>query len=314
MTSQLHWSHTNTTAEKLNASPHFPPAQALSPNQQCQKRRPLTRAGSIHAAAIMAPEEIAGPGEAATEASPAGSADRRSLLALGEMADHGEAHSRLERAEGNPNHLSAHLQRRHWKRPQNSFNAPDSWRGPNRRTQTTSATGGPGSPTSPPEMAPPAVPDCGACCRRVVYRFLGNVVFFCADNRQWSAFQSCSQFSSVARSCPTLCDPIDCSTPGFPLHHQLPELAQTYVHRVGEPHEQYEKAKRAALPRCKVFMRAEAPNQTRFTAGTVRGERGSTNGEVKNHESTYSSIFSFLAGHRVQSPNYWTAKEFPWSI
>ena len=42
------------------------------------------------------------------------------------------------------------------------------------------------------------------------------------------------QFSSVAQSCPTLCDPMDCSTPGFPVHHQLPELAQTHVHRVGD--------------------------------------------------------------------------------
>ena len=32
----------------------------------------------------------------------------------------------------------------------------------------------------------------------------------------------------------TLCDPMDCSTPGFPVHHQLPELAQTHVHRVGD--------------------------------------------------------------------------------
>ena len=40
------------------------------------------------------------------------------------------------------------------------------------------------------------------------------------------------QFSSVAQSCPTLCDPMDCSTPGFPVHHQLPELTQTHVHWV----------------------------------------------------------------------------------
>ena len=32
----------------------------------------------------------------------------------------------------------------------------------------------------------------------------------------------------------TLCDPMDCSTPGFPIHHQLPELAETHVHRVGD--------------------------------------------------------------------------------
>ena len=42
------------------------------------------------------------------------------------------------------------------------------------------------------------------------------------------------QFSSVAQSCPTLCDPVDCSTPSFPVHHQLLELTQTHVHRVGD--------------------------------------------------------------------------------
>ena len=39
-----------------------------------------------------------------------------------------------------------------------------------------------------------------------------------------------SVFSSVAQSCLTLCHPMDCSTPGFPVHHQLPELTQTHVH------------------------------------------------------------------------------------
>ena len=42
------------------------------------------------------------------------------------------------------------------------------------------------------------------------------------------------QFSSVAQSCLTLCDPTDCSTPGFPVHHQLPELPQTHVHWVSD--------------------------------------------------------------------------------
>ena len=41
-------------------------------------------------------------------------------------------------------------------------------------------------------------------------------------------------FSSVAQSCPTRCDPMDCSTPGLPVHHQLPEFTQTHVHRVGD--------------------------------------------------------------------------------
>ena len=43
-----------------------------------------------------------------------------------------------------------------------------------------------------------------------------------------------NQFSSVTQSCSTLCDPMDCSTPGFPVHHQLRELAQTHVHWVGD--------------------------------------------------------------------------------
>ena len=42
------------------------------------------------------------------------------------------------------------------------------------------------------------------------------------------------QFSSVTQSCPTLCDPMNCSMPGFPVHHQIPELTQTYVCQVGD--------------------------------------------------------------------------------
>ena len=42
------------------------------------------------------------------------------------------------------------------------------------------------------------------------------------------------QFSFVAQSCPTLCNPMNCSTPGLPVHHQLPEFTQTHVHRVSD--------------------------------------------------------------------------------
>ena len=42
------------------------------------------------------------------------------------------------------------------------------------------------------------------------------------------------QFSSVAQSCPTLCDPMNHSTPGLPVHHHLPEFTQTQVHRFGD--------------------------------------------------------------------------------
>ena len=42
------------------------------------------------------------------------------------------------------------------------------------------------------------------------------------------------QVISVTKSCLTFCNLMDCSTPGFPVHHQLPELAQTHVHQVGD--------------------------------------------------------------------------------
>ena len=42
------------------------------------------------------------------------------------------------------------------------------------------------------------------------------------------------QFISVAQSCLTLCNSMDCSTPGLPVHHHLPEFTQTHVHRVGD--------------------------------------------------------------------------------
>ena len=46
--------------------------------------------------------------------------------------------------------------------------------------------------------------------------------------------QAMYQFSSVAQSYPTLCDPMECSTPSFPVHYQLPEFTQTHVHRVSD--------------------------------------------------------------------------------
>ena len=59
------------------------------------------------------------------------------------------------------------------------------------------------------------------------YKWLFTLL--CSRNQQ----SIVNQVSSVAQLCPTLCDPMNCSTPGFPVHHQLPELAQTHVHWVG---------------------------------------------------------------------------------
>ena len=52
---------------------------------------------------------------------------------------------------------------------------------------------------------------------------------------RWVRFAIPVQFSSVAQPCLILCNPMDCSRPGFPVHHQLPEPTQTHVHRAGVP-------------------------------------------------------------------------------
>ena len=48
-----------------------------------------------------------------------------------------------------------------------------------------------------------------------------------------NVYKGTVQFSSVAQSCLTLCNPMDCSMPRLPVHHQLPEFTQTHVHQVG---------------------------------------------------------------------------------
>ena len=55
-----------------------------------------------------------------------------------------------------------------------------------------------------------------------------------ALNTAFKIWEDLVHFSSVAQSCPTLCDPLDCSTAGIPVHHQLPEFIQTHVHRVSD--------------------------------------------------------------------------------
>ena len=50
----------------------------------------------------------------------------------------------------------------------------------------------------------------------------------------WNQYDILNQFSSIAQSCPTLWDPMDCSTPGLPVHHQLPEPPQTHVHPISD--------------------------------------------------------------------------------
>ena len=58
--------------------------------------------------------------------------------------------------------------------------------------------------------------------------------FFTTEQIRKADKDNSVQFSSVTQLCITLCDPMECRTPGIPVHHQLSELAQTHVHRVGD--------------------------------------------------------------------------------
>ena len=52
----------------------------------------------------------------------------------------------------------------------------------------------------------------------------------CMERVTWKLTFSSVQFSSVAQSCPTFCNPMNSSMPGLPIYHQLPEFTQTHVH------------------------------------------------------------------------------------
>ena len=61
-------------------------------------------------------------------------------------------------------------------------------------------------------------------------------------------YRELSSVQFMAQSCPTLCDPMDCSTPDFPVHHQLPELAQIHVHRVSDAIQPFHPLSSPSLP------------------------------------------------------------------
>ena len=60
------------------------------------------------------------------------------------------------------------------------------------------------------------------------------VIIYIKMNLKKNEYMYMHQFSSVAQLCPTLCDPMNRSTPGLPVHHQLLEFTQTHVHRVSD--------------------------------------------------------------------------------
>ena len=66
-----------------------------------------------------------------------------------------------------------------------------------------------------------------------LFSFIFFNPLFCVSN-YFNCGYSSVQFSSVAQLCLTLCNPMNCSTPGLPVHHQLPESTQTHIHLVGD--------------------------------------------------------------------------------
>ena len=75
---------------------------------------------------------------------------------------------------------------------------------------------------------------CCVSCKKTIYNHCNSRTVILWTDFYFRWWDSSVQFSSVAQSCPTLCDPMNRSTPGLPVHHQLPEFTQTHVHRVGD--------------------------------------------------------------------------------
>ena len=85
---------------------------------------------------------------------------------------------------------------------------------------------------------------CDICCVVVIWNQIHSICEVCLyipphlkfiRKIQWQEIGWVSvQFSSVAQPCPTVCDPMNCSTPGLPVHHQLPEFTQTRIHWVSD--------------------------------------------------------------------------------
>ena len=70
------------------------------------------------------------------------------------------------------------------------------------------------------------------CC--FSYFIFHRLIFYSFSSYSFSDYYRFSQFSSVAQSCPTLCHPMNCSTPGLPVHHQLPGFTQTHIHPISD--------------------------------------------------------------------------------
>ena len=117
----------------------------------------------------------------------------------------------------------------------------------------------------------------------------------------FSAGQERNQFSSLTQSCLILCDPMDCSTPGIPVHHQHPELAQTHLHRFSD-----------AIP-------PSHPQSSPFPlAFNLSQHQGLFQWVSSLHQvakvSEVQGLFQCLSQKKKSTHNYWKSTYSTWEI
>ena len=108
------------------------------------------------------------------------------------------------------------------------------------------------------------------------------------------------QFSSVAQLCLTLCDPMDYSTPGLPVHHQLPEFTQTHVHWVGDaiqPSHPLSSPSPSIFPSIRVFSNESALH--------IRWPKYWSFGFNISPSNEYSGLISFWMDSKDYQVAYW---------
>ena len=98
------------------------------------------------------------------------------------------------------------------------------------------------------------------------------------------------KFSSVAQLCPTLCEPMDCSTTGLPVHHQLLELAQTHVHRVSDAIQPSHPLSSRSPP---AFNLSQDQGLFKWVSSSIRWPKDWSFSFSISPSNEYSGLFSF---------------------
>ena len=120
----------------------------------------------------------------------------------------------------------------------------------------------------------------------------------------WDTIQSLSCCCSVAHSCPTLCNPMDCSTPGFHVLHHLLELAQTHVHRAGD----------TIHPSCDTEYESglvvlPIRNGSAAVSGSCQLSRGFQDYQLQLSESASKRTGIFALNQRTRTPIWYVVLE-----